>query len=50
MFSLSLFRKGVKRNYEIDKKELGKGQFATVRRGVHRTSGQVMTCINQQIA
>jgi hypothetical protein len=48
MFSLSLFRKGVKKNYEIDKKELGKGQFATVRRGVHRKSGQVVKFIDPQ--
>jgi hypothetical protein len=42
MFNFSFLRRGVKKNYEIDKKELGKGKFATVRRGVHRKSGQVM--------
>ena len=38
----AFLRKGVKKNYEIDKKEIGKGQFATVRRGVHRKTGQVI--------
>ena len=43
LFAISFLRRGVKKNYEIDKKEIGKGQFATVRRGTHRKTNQAMT-------
>jgi serine/threonine protein kinase len=36
----SFLRTGIKKVYEIDKKVIGKGQFATVRRAVHRQTGQ----------
>jgi hypothetical protein len=40
MFVLSFLRRGVKKNYEIDKEPIGKGQFATVKRAVHRQTGK----------
>jgi serine/threonine protein kinase len=36
----SFLRSGVKKDYEIEKKILGEGKFATVRRAVHRQTGQ----------
>ena len=36
MFVFAFLRKGVKKHYEIDKKEIGKGKFATVKHAIHR--------------
>ena len=38
----SFLRSGVKKHYSIDKKILGEGKFATVRRAVHRQTGQAV--------
>ena len=36
----SFLRTGVKKDYDIEKKIIGEGKFATVRRAVHRQTGQ----------
>ncbi len=36
----SFLRTGVKKDYDIEKKILGEGKFATVRKAVNRHTGQ----------
>jgi serine/threonine protein kinase len=36
----SFLRSGVKKDYDIEKKILGEGKFATVRKAVNRQTGQ----------